>query len=91
MEKIILSIITQYKGTIKFMSFEGGFYGIVTDNNLKFLPTNLTEKYRQNGAIVEFSGDEIKDIITFQQWGIPFEINEISLIKPGCKGDSSFM
>lgn len=77
MEKIILSIITQYKGTIKFMSFEGGFYGIVTDNNLKFLPTNLTEKYRQNGAIVEFSGDEIKDIITFQQWGIPFEINEI--------------
>lgn len=91
MEKLILTSIIQYKGTIKFIELEGGFYGIVTDNNLNLLPSNLTEKYRQSGAIVEFSGKEIKDIKTTQQWGTPFQINDIYLIRPGCKDDISFM
>jgi len=73
------------------MSFEGGFYGIVTDNNLKLFPTNLHSKYKQNGAVISFSGKELKDIKTIQQWGVPFEIDDIHLIKPGCKVDSSFM
>jgi len=86
-----MNSITQYKGTIKLMAFEGGFYGIVTDNNLKLLPVNLDAQYKQNGAVISFTGKEIKDIKTTQQWGVPFEINDIHLIKSGCKGDTSFM
>jgi len=74
---------TTYTGTIIHMAFEGGFYGIVTDNNLKFLPNNLAAQYQQNGAIIEFTGKVITDTYTIEQWGTPFNIGEINLIKPG--------
>jgi len=72
-----------YKGTIQFMSFEAGFYGIVTDNNLKFLPVNLKNEYKQDGAVITFTGKLLKDIKTIEQWGSPFEIKDIQIIKPG--------
>jgi len=89
MEKLTLNSITQYKGTIKFMAFEGGFYGIVTDNNLKLLPVNLDTQYKQNGAVISFTGKLLKNINTIQQWGTAFEVNDIHLIKAGSTTNTS--
>ncbi|SFD04404.1 hypothetical protein [Pseudoalteromonas denitrificans] len=71
-----------YTGEIKYMPFEGGFYGIITESNLKLLPIKLLSQYKQDGAIVAFSGRYIKDIKTIQQWGSPFLIEEIKLLSP---------
>ncbi|WP_196141031.1 hypothetical protein [Aliikangiella sp. G2MR2-5] len=73
----------QMKGTIQYISLEGGFYGIVTENGQKLLPMNLDKAFMQDGAIIEFSGKMESGMMTIQQWGKPFKITEIKLIKAG--------
>jgi len=69
--------------TIKFMEFEGGFFGIVTDDGEKLLPMNLAKEFHQIGAKVKVQGHLITDMMTIQQWGTPFNITKIELIKAG--------
>ena len=71
-----------FKGTVQHIGLEGGFFGIVTDKGAKILPMNLDKLYQQDGTIVEFSG-EYKNVMTIQQWGKPFTITDIKLIKAG--------
>ena len=70
-------------GTVKYMEFEGGFFGIVDENGTKLLPMKLAKQYRKNGTVLKFKGYIIKDMATIQQWGTPFEITEVELIKEG--------
>ncbi len=83
LEKVDMQPVKTYTGTVKYLTFEGGFYGIVDKNGTKFLPRNLDKQYRQEGAIIEFKGEFIKGMMTIQQWGEPFEIKEVKLIKAG--------
>lgn len=69
--------------TISYMDFEGGFFGIVTDKGEKLLPMNLSKDFQQVGAKVRIKGKLIDDMMTTQQWGQPFRISEIELIKAG--------
>lgn len=71
------------QGTVRFMNLEGGFYGIITKDGRRLLPMNLKKELRQDGAVIEFSGDIVKDVMTIQQWGTPFKIEGIKFIKPG--------
>ncbi len=73
-----------FKGTIKLIELEGGFYGIITDKGQKILPMNLNPEYMQDGAEIEFSG-HYKNVMTIQQWGKPFTVTEVKLIKEGKK------
>ena len=78
----------QYRGTVKYFKMEGGFFGIETDKGQKFLPMKIADKsVLQDGAIIEFSGDQISGMMTIQQWGTPFEVTKVNLIKPGKKVD----
>ena len=71
------------KGEVRFFDFEGGFYGLIAENGDKLLPMNLHKDFRQHGAIIEFQGHLIKDMMTIQQWGQVFEITQVKLIKAG--------
>lgn len=73
-----------FQGTVQYFAMEGGFYGIVTNKGEKFLPQNLSPEHQQDGAVIEFSG-EVQNVMTFQQWGKPFKISKIKLLKPGNK------
>jgi hypothetical protein len=79
--------VISLQGTIQFLNLEGGFYGIVTDEGKKLLPMNLDKAFHKPGAIVKVSGEYV-DIMTIQQWGTPFKITDIQLIKEG-QGDSN--
>lgn len=72
-----------YKGTVQYFALEGGFFGIITHKGEKLLPMNLAKEYHQDGAIIEFSGNYKEGMMTIQQWGKPFTITEIKLIKAG--------
>lgn len=74
--------IVWHTGNVKYLPMEGGFYGIITDDGQKLLPTNLDKKYRQHNAQVKVKGKFVK-IQTIEQWGKPFEISAIELIKAG--------
>jgi hypothetical protein len=75
------------RGRVQFLNLEGGFYGIITDSGKKLLPMNMAKEFAQNGAIVRIKG-KIKDVMTIQQWGTPFTITDIELIKPGNKANN---
>lgn len=73
------------QGTVNYLNLEGGFFGIISDNGQKILPMNLSAEYRQVGAVLKFKGYFLTDTMTIQQWGTPFKITEVQVIKPGKK------
>jgi len=84
-------VVYQYRGTVKYLNLEGGFFGIVTDKGQKFLPMKIVDKsVLQDGAIIEFSGDRIVGMMTIQQWGTPFEVTKVKLVKAGKKVTPNF-
>ena len=70
-----------YKGTVRYFDFEGGFYGIVTENGGKYLPLNLDSKYKKDGTILKFTGAKAEDMMSIQQWGTMFKLDKVELIK----------
>lgn len=73
------------QATVKYIKLEGGFYGLITHDGRKYLPIGLPKEYRQDDAIVSFKGRININVMTIQQWGTPFEITDIKLIKAGRK------
>ncbi|MCH7505214.1 hypothetical protein IID04_06245 [PVC group bacterium] len=67
-------------GEVRYMEFEGGFYGIVSDQGDKYYPLNLEEEYKKDGLRVSFEAVPA-DVMTIQMWGIPVEIKIIKLIE----------
>ena len=46
-QKISEEEVISANGTIKYVSLEGGFYGIITEKGEKYLPINLPEKFKK--------------------------------------------
>jgi hypothetical protein len=75
-----------FTAILKYMKLEGGFYGLVTKEGQHWLPMNLPNEFKKHGAMVKVKGHEIKGMMTIQQWGKPFSITDIQLIKMTEKG-----
>ncbi|GMT48372.1 MAG: hypothetical protein IEMM0007_1938 [bacterium] len=69
-----------FSAKIKWISLEGGFYGLVAKDGRRFLPNNLPPEFRQDGLAVWVRGKPA-DVATIQMWGTPFEIYEIKISK----------
>ncbi len=67
-------------GTIVFLSFEGGFYGIRSDDGKSYDPINLPAEFRKEGLRVRFEARELKDRASFHMWGIIIEIVHIQAL-----------
>lgn len=67
-------------GTIKFFSFEGGFWGLISDDNNNYLPNNLKPEFKVDNLKVKFTGKVLIDVMTTQNWGTPFQLIDMSLI-----------
>jgi len=75
--------INQLTVTVEYLKLEGGFYGLVTQNGEKLLPMNLSKEYRHAGTVLKVTGKKLTDVMTIQQWGTPFELTTVELIKKG--------
>ncbi|NQZ27193.1 MAG: hypothetical protein HRT55_12880 [Colwellia sp.] len=75
--------------TVKYLNFEGGFYGLVSSTGEKLLPMNLAKEYQLEGTKLKVKGQLIKDMMTIQQWGEPFKITDVELIKLGKKQEKN--
>jgi hypothetical protein len=64
-------------GTVTFLSFEGGFYGIKADDGRNYDPTNLPEDLRKDGLRVRFEAKELRDRASFHMWGTIVELVHI--------------
>lgn len=70
-------------GTVKYISIEGGFYGIAGDNGKNYEPGNLIEEYRKDGLKVKVTGRIRTDVMSYRQWGEILEISEIEIAGTG--------
>lgn len=64
-------------GTIRYMEFEGGFYGIVADSGERYDPVNLPAEYAKDGLRVRFQVKEKKGVGSIHMWGKIVEIVKI--------------
>lgn len=63
-------------GTIRYLSLEGGFYGIITDTNENYLPENLSSTFKTDSLRIMFEG-YVTDKPTTVQWGRTIFITKI--------------
>ena len=75
-------------GKVHYLNFEGGFYGIVTDQNEKLLPMNLPKAYRIEGTVLALKGEFMTDMLTTQQWGKLFKISDYKVLEVGVEANT---
>lgn len=62
---------------MKYLSMEGGFYGIHADSGARYRPVNLPPECAEEGLRVRFCAQPLEGVVSFHMWGIPVEILEI--------------
>jgi len=67
------NIITA-EGTIVYKEFEGGFFGIITDDGNKYKPVNLPVNFQRGGLRITFEGKLNADLVGIHMWGKLIEI-----------------
>ncbi len=68
-------------GTVKFVNLEGGFYGIIGDDNQSYDPINLSREFQVDDLRVYFRAKIRNDIVSVHMWGTLVEILEIEEIE----------
>lgn len=64
-------------GTITYLGFEGGFYGIATGKEGSWDPINLPSEFMKDGLRVKFRAKLRKDLGSFHMWGVLIELISI--------------
>jgi len=66
--------IVEGTGTMTYLSFEGGFYGIIADDGEHYDPINLPSEFEEDGLQVKFKGKIRDDLASFHMWGHLIEL-----------------
>lgn len=64
-------------GTVIFIPMEGGFYGLITDDETRYDPINLPERFQKHGMRVRFKVAEKEELASIHMWGTIAELIEI--------------
>jgi len=67
-------------GTVVYLTFEGGFWGIVGDDGEHYDPVNLDPEFRVKGLRVYLEVKIRHDLVSFHMWGKIVEILKIQKI-----------
>ncbi|WP_164997758.1 protease inhibitor I42 family protein [Methanolobus psychrotolerans] len=67
-------------GTVTYQNLEGGFYGIITEDDMHYDPINLAEQFKNDGTKVEFVAYSRDDMMSFHMWGQLVQIRTINEI-----------
>ena len=57
------------KGTIVYLDFEGGFFGIMSDDGERYDPFDLPKEFQIDGLKVEFELEELPGWVSYHMWG----------------------
>lgn len=67
------------KGKVVYLSFEGGAYGIIDADGRKFLPLNMPNQLKKDGAEVVCTVKQ-SDAETMIMWGEPVTIESFETL-----------
>ena len=73
-------------GTVTYIDLEGGFYGIIGDNQENYDPINLPDEFQQEGLKISFTAKYRDDLANFHMWGRIIEILQIEEININNQG-----
>lgn len=79
-EMPVKKALMSMQGTIKYHSFEGGFYAFTATDGRKFSLHKLPKEARKNGLQVEVTGYLIEDIVSTTQFGDLFHVESFRVI-----------
>ena len=82
-EQLAVAHMKKITATVKYIDLEGGFYGLVTADGERYLPTNLAQEYQQDGTVLEFKVKPLTDVVSVQQWGSMIEMIDVTAKKIG--------
>ncbi len=66
--------IVEGLGTVVYLDFEGGFYGIIGDDGGHYDPINLPFSYKIDGLRVIFQAKTRDDLVSYHMWGAIVEL-----------------
>lgn len=66
--------IVEGVGTIVYLDFEGGFFGIITDDSNYYDPINLPAQFEDDGLRVIFKAKTRLDLGSYHMWGTIVEL-----------------
>lgn len=66
--------IVEGVGTIVYLDFEGGFFGIITDDSSCYDPINLSAQFEDDGLRVIFKAKTRPDLGSYHMWGTIVEL-----------------
>ncbi len=69
-----------FRGTVTYLSFEGGFYGIVSDAGDGYDPINLPIEFEEDGLRVFVVASRNLGLLSIHGWGEIIEIRSIRLL-----------
>ncbi len=61
-------------GTVTYQNLETGFWGIVDVKGNKYLPINMPEQLKIDGAKVRCTVRKIDDVVSMAMWGTPVKV-----------------
>ena len=67
-------------GTVKYITLEGGFYGITSRDNSNYDPINLSAEFRVDGLKISFKYKICNEQTSFHMWGTNIELLEVNKI-----------
>ncbi|GGA18227.1 S8 family serine peptidase [Okeania sp. KiyG1] len=70
----------EFTGEVVFNSFEGGFYGVISDAGKSYLPLGGQQLFQgKEGSRVRLKGIP-KNVATYQQWGQPIVVSSVDFL-----------
>jgi len=58
-----------FEGKVVYLRFEGGFWGIVSDDGRSYDPGGLAPEFQVEGLRVRVKAEPLKDAVSFRMWG----------------------
>jgi hypothetical protein len=71
----------EIKGTLRFISMEGGFYGVFGDDGQRYDPLNLASAFQVDGLRVRIRAHIEKGAATTRMWGKIIRILKIKKLE----------
>jgi len=82
-----LSTLPRLTGEVYHGSVEGGFYGIIGDDGIKYQPLNLPRNFRQEGTLIKFDATPKDSIVSSLMWGTIVEVSNVNSFAVNLSGD----
>ena len=73
-------------GTVTYIDLEGGFYGIIGDNQENYDPINRPDEFQQEGLRITCTAKYRDDLASIHMWGRIIEILQIQAIDNNNQG-----